>query len=170
MKTPWASYQTRKIVGGACGGRELFPRHRSQRKPLVNDPDMHHGTCVTHVPWCMSGWLTRGGGENVSGILGACAIRNLRYVTIGPWGSFSCRSCLVSQNVRKSPDYVYRIWQYEVVCVNWGIWEDETVWKFCLLYALTYMYTRKVSSKNIWMNTIKIFIYIACILFLYMEV
>ena len=21
-----------------------------------NDPGMHHGTCVTHVPWCMSGW------------------------------------------------------------------------------------------------------------------
>ena len=21
----------------------------------VSDPDMHHGTCVTHVPWCMSG-------------------------------------------------------------------------------------------------------------------
>ena len=22
--------------------------------PRVSDPDMHHGTCVTHVPWCMS--------------------------------------------------------------------------------------------------------------------
>ena len=31
--------------------RERFPRHRLQRKPLVSD----HGTCVTHVPWCMSG-------------------------------------------------------------------------------------------------------------------
>ena len=28
--------------------------------PLVSDPDMHHGTCVTHVPWCMSGSLTCG--------------------------------------------------------------------------------------------------------------
>ena len=26
--------------------------------PLVRDPDMHHGTCVTHVPWCMSESLT----------------------------------------------------------------------------------------------------------------
>ena len=26
----------------------------------VNDPDMHHGTCVTHVPWCMPGSLTCG--------------------------------------------------------------------------------------------------------------
>ena len=52
---------------------EHFPRHRLQWKPLVNDPGMHHGTCITHVPWCMSGSLTRGGGENVPGIPGACA-------------------------------------------------------------------------------------------------
>ena len=35
--------------------RERFPRHRLQWKPPVSDPGMHHGTCVTHVPWCMSG-------------------------------------------------------------------------------------------------------------------
>ena len=29
--------------------RERFPRRRLQRKPLVSDPGMHHGTCVTHV-------------------------------------------------------------------------------------------------------------------------
>ena len=23
--------------------------------PLISDHDMHHGTCITHVPWCMSG-------------------------------------------------------------------------------------------------------------------
>ena len=34
---------------------------------------MHHDTCVTHVPWCMSGSLTCGDGENVPGIPGACA-------------------------------------------------------------------------------------------------
>ena len=26
--------------------------------PQFSDPDMHHGTCVTHVPWCMPGSLT----------------------------------------------------------------------------------------------------------------
>ena len=26
----------------------------------VHDPDSHHGTCVTHVPWCMPGSLTSG--------------------------------------------------------------------------------------------------------------
>ena len=28
--------------------------------PRVSDPDMHHGTCVTHVPWCIPGSLTNG--------------------------------------------------------------------------------------------------------------
>ena len=76
----WASYQIRKIAGCACAGNagKVFPRHRLQRKPLVSDPGMHHGTCVPHVPWCMSGSLTRGGGENVPGIPGACAPAILR--------------------------------------------------------------------------------------------
>ena len=26
--------------------------------PRVSDPDIDHGTCVTHVSWCMSGTLT----------------------------------------------------------------------------------------------------------------
>ena len=60
--------------------QERFPRHQLQRKPLVNDPGMRHGTWVTHVPWCMSGSLTPGGGENVPGIPDACATRNF-YVS-----------------------------------------------------------------------------------------
>ena len=28
--------------------------------PRVSDPDMHHRTCVTHVPYCMSGSVTCG--------------------------------------------------------------------------------------------------------------
>ena len=39
-----------------CRG-ECFPRHWLQRNPLLSDPGMHYGTCVTvHVgianPWC----------------------------------------------------------------------------------------------------------------------
>ena len=64
--------------------RERFPRQRHQRKPLVSNPGMHHGTCVTHVPWCMSGSLTSGGGENVPGIPGTCATRNFTYLARGP--------------------------------------------------------------------------------------
>ena len=64
--------------------RERFPRHRLQRKPLVSDPSMHHYTCVTHVPWRMSGSLTHSVGENVSGIPGAYATRNFTYLSRGP--------------------------------------------------------------------------------------
>ena len=65
--------------------RERFPRHRLQRKPPVSDPGMHHGMCVMHVPWCMSGSLTCGGGENIPGIPGACTTRNFAYLVRGPW-------------------------------------------------------------------------------------
>ena len=75
-----------KIAGCACAGNagNVFPANRLQRKPLVNNPDMHHGTCVTHVPWCMSGSLTRGGRENVPDIPGACATHNFAYLVRSP--------------------------------------------------------------------------------------
>ena len=92
--TTWDSYQTRNIAGCACAGN-VFPRHRLQRKPLVSDPGMHHGTCATHVPWSMSGSLTRGGGENVPGIPGACATRNFTYLVRGPCVLISSYSVFV---------------------------------------------------------------------------
>ena len=83
LSVPWASYQIGKIA--VRMRLERFPDHRLQRKPLVSDPGMHHGTCVTYVPWCMSGSLTRDGGENVPGISGACANRNFTYLARDPW-------------------------------------------------------------------------------------
>ena len=50
----WASCQIRKIAGAHAPG---MPGTFSP-SPQVSDPDMHHGTCVTHVPWCMPGSLT----------------------------------------------------------------------------------------------------------------
>ena len=52
----WASCQIRKIAGAHAPG---MPGTFSP-SPHVSDPDMHHGTCVTHVPWCMPGSLTSG--------------------------------------------------------------------------------------------------------------
>ena len=51
-----ATYQIRKLcIAHAPGMPGTFS------PPLrVNDPDMHHGTCVTHVPWCMPRSLTSG--------------------------------------------------------------------------------------------------------------
>ena len=82
----WASFQIRKIVCCACAGNavNVFLRHRLHRKPLVSDSGMHQGTCVTHVPWCMSGSLSRGGRENVPGIPGTRATRNFTYLIRGP--------------------------------------------------------------------------------------
>ena len=52
---PWASCQIRQIAGAHAPG---MPGTFSP-PPRVSNPDMHHGTCVTHVPWCMPGLLTR---------------------------------------------------------------------------------------------------------------
>ena len=46
---------------------------------------MHHGMWVTHVPWWMSGSLSRGGGETVPGIPGGCTIRNFTYLARCLW-------------------------------------------------------------------------------------
>ena len=52
----WASCQIRKIaVAHAPGMPGTF-----SLPPRVSDPDLHHGTCVTPVPWCMLGSLTSG--------------------------------------------------------------------------------------------------------------
>ena len=64
--------------------RERLPCHWLQRKPLVSDPGMHQGTCVTHVPWHMSESLTRGGEGNVPGIPCACATHNFTLPIRGP--------------------------------------------------------------------------------------
>ena len=65
--------------------RERFPRHRFQWKSLVSDPGVHNSTCVTYVPWCLFGSLTRDGGENVPGIPGACTTHSFTYLARGPW-------------------------------------------------------------------------------------
>ena len=97
---PWASCQIRHIVGAHAPGMS----GTFSPPPQVRDPDMHHGTCVTHVPWCMSGslisgflWSRRRGG-NVPGIPGACASHNFTYLARGPLREHShwlihCMSC-----------------------------------------------------------------------------
>ena len=51
----WSSCQIGKIAGAhALGMPGTFS------PPPISDPDMHHSTSVTHVPWCMPGSLTSG--------------------------------------------------------------------------------------------------------------
>ena len=74
---PLARYVDLRVVAHAPGKPGTF-----SSPPRVRNPDMHPGTCVTHVSWCMAGSLTsdllwsrwRG---NVPGIPSACTTRNL---------------------------------------------------------------------------------------------
>ena len=118
--------------------RERFPRHRLQRKPLVSDPGLHHGTCVTHVTWCVSGSLTSGGGENVPSIPGACVTHSFTYLASGPWvGAWfkpmtSIRVGTLSQHWAIVGPTSIAVWQWystylgdrwrPVVHVPWPVW------------------------------------------------
>ena len=51
---PFGRYAKLRFVHAPGMPGALYPRLR------VSDPDMHYGTCVTHVPWCMPGSLTSG--------------------------------------------------------------------------------------------------------------
>ena len=48
--------QIHKNAHCACAGNA----GNVSQPPRVSDPDMHHDTCVTLVPWCMLGSLTSG--------------------------------------------------------------------------------------------------------------
>ena len=96
--------------------RERFPCHRLQRKPLVSDPGMHHGTCVTHVPWCMSGSLTRSGGDHAPGIPSACATHNIAYLARGPWVNAIDTKHATQHN--KAWTFVYTFWEVDVTQLN----------------------------------------------------
>ena len=138
--------------------RERFPRHRIQREPLVSDPDMHHGTCVTHVPWCMPGSLNRSRGENVVGISGACGTRNFMYLVRGPrWQKcrtfstayFSVIITLgVSYSMWKAPSFIWCNWWCNFYCFY------ESTAKLCWhLSNINVIFDRKI----IW-NLMQVFL------------
>ena len=72
----------------------------SQRSRHASRHVRHARAVMTHVPWCMSESLTRGGGENIPGIPGACASRNCRYLERGPW----CANCGQAHNLARADD------------------------------------------------------------------
>ena len=69
--------------------RERFPRHRLQRNRGLAIPACSTARAWPHVPWYMPGSLTHGGRENVPGIPGACATRNVTYLAKAPLPSKS---------------------------------------------------------------------------------
>ena len=96
----------------------------STLKPVVSDPGMHQGTCGTHVPWCMSGSLTRGGGENVPGIPGACAICNFIYLASCPLrGICTVLNHICGLTVR---------WNSGVQSGMWTLWDGGLSQTLCI--------------------------------------
>ena len=82
-------------VAHVPGMPRTFSPPPTSKKTTSQRSGMHHGKRVTHVR--MSGSLTRGGVENVSGMPGAYAIRNFTYLArspccgIGLWKIWLCR-------------------------------------------------------------------------------
>ena len=75
--------------------------------PRIGDPDMHHGTCWDRL---LAIFLEVDGGENVSGILGACAARNIMYLAGGPWWKHILTSCSIEIcNPTKAPSSHSRV-------------------------------------------------------------
>ena len=94
--------------------RKRFPRHRLQRKPLVSDPDIHHGTCVMHVPWCMSGPPAQGGGKTFPAFPAHAQPHNFTYrakkETHGTHQDFRCpRESLQPGHFRQSVTHHRRV-------------------------------------------------------------
>ena len=113
--------------------RERFPPHRLQRKPQVNEPGMHPGTCVTHVLGCMPRSPTRGGGENVPGIPSACATRNFAYLVRGLYWYGSMGLPIFTHKVR-------------FICCFSNAWQREfqTTIPYPLIKAILHMWKMEV--------------------------
>ena len=82
------------LVYGSCLKRlhrERFHHHRLQRKPLISDPGMHHGTCVTHVPWCMPGPLLAVAGKTFPAFPAHAQPVNLRIWQEDHWTLWNTR-------------------------------------------------------------------------------
>ena len=119
--------------------RELFPRHRLQKESLVSDPGMHHGTCVTRS-------LTRGGGENVPSIAGACATRNFAYLSRDPYNTVWYAAQQWKRHEQQSiPDWIIILKTLTVLYREWNI----SKWTVrCMRYILALRKNNHIASEK----------------------
>ena len=127
--------------------RERFPRHCLQRKTLVSDLGMHHGTCVTHVPWCMSRSLICGGGENVPGFPGACTTHTFMYLARGPclyliessdWVQIGYISANTVGCLEMMPRVLWQLGYGSYVVANLKPYDGRTIYALCKLDKVAY--------------------------------
>ena len=133
-------------VAHASGMPETF-----SPPPRVSDLDMHHGTCVTHVPWCMPGSLAgdflwsrwRGKRSRHSRRMRTC---NFTYLVRGPcldiWlthgNNNPCINTTQTTNVIK---FIFNIWAPP------GVNTDVFAWKQIAWYS----HSVKGSVFRLWM-------------------
>ena len=122
--------------------RERFPRDQLQGKTQVSDPGMHHGTCVTHVSWCMPGSLFCGGGENVPGIPGACATRNFTYLVRGP-----CTVCIYRW-LSARLQYLQCVTTKPSICLVCDV--QDTLY-ICLIKCYLIRIIDQINNSTIWL-------------------
>ena len=110
---------------------------------------MRHGTCVTQVPWCISGSLTRGGGDNVPGISGACATHNFTYLIRGPTRQMLVLFRAISPTGRVRLCNWFYLWRLgprrnHLAPVWWStfrFWLFKNIcWYVILLFAIFYLF------------------------------
>ena len=106
----------------------------ASKEPLVSDPGMHHGTCVTHMPWCMSGSLTRGGGGKRS--RHSRCMRNQQFCVPGKRTmALRCHVCcahigdVVSSTIAFS--YLIGGWKRYYILM----YRDPLNWFYCMLHV-----------------------------------
>ena len=123
--------------------RERFPRHGLQRKPLVSDPDMNHGTCVTHVPWFMSGSLTRGGEETFPAFPTHAQPSIFTYLVRGPWTDDG-------NTTKTNHNKTVSIFHGMYACVTRP--GTDSVSRQCTTTVFTQRHVANEEEKNTWME------------------
>ena len=97
-----ASCQICKTAGCACAGNT----GKVSPPPRFSNPDMHLGTCATHVPWCMTGSLTSGGGQTFPAFRAYALLLNSSIISVS--GSelvqVCIRYCMLDTGIDKIPN------------------------------------------------------------------
>ena len=122
-----------------------FHRHRLQRKPLVSDPGMHDGTCVTHVPWCMTGSVTHGCGKTFPAFQVHAQSAILRIWQEAHLQSFDSYPVSMDFNINKN---AFLIWLHNLILWTSGnpqpVISHQWSWLTCvILLLISNIWTKK---------------------------
>ena len=112
-----------------------------------------------YVPWWMSGSLTRGGGENVPSVPGACATHNFTYLARGPkYNTLVMSHSVISQRetICKMIIRMYMNWQlphlqfdlmhFNLICSGYSLLKSLKVSTFATMNESIGTFERKLTT------------------------